>query len=239
MRKLNIIIVLLLFSAITLSCSEEDNIIPSAASLKVFHGAVDGPPLHVNYFERPITLASNPTLRYRLSQVYTIPAEKEREISFINSVDTLSTLFSTTISIPEGGLGTLFLTGENEDIDGFYLEDRILTLQDSLVGVRFINLSPDIGEISVRVSGETNDLASGLSFKDGTEFMPLPATRDISLYTFQFVDETETVVASTNLVPVPPVGIMPLFKNITFALVGLKDNGVSGSSLLVRPINSY
>jgi len=233
------IVVLLLISNLVLSC-EDDNRFPNlATSLKVFHAAVDAPAVHVDYFNTDIAFATNPILAFGSSTRLTLPPEEQREILFISAEDTLSQLLSTTVSLPRGEIGTLFLAGQGENIEGLFLEDNIPVLTDSLVGVRFINLSPDSGPISVNLTGEAGNLSSGLNFKDASGYQELTATSDIASYSFEFKDLDGNVIA-TSSVALFPFFQQPLVRrNLTLALIGLADDGSGGSSLAISRINNY
>ena len=221
------------------SCEEEEPTGLTATSLKVFHGAVDGPKVHINYFGRPITFFANPTLAYMSYERYTLPADTEREISIINAEDTLSQILSTSVSLSAGKSATLFLTGRDQSLDAWFLPDDFVALTDSLVGVRFINLSPDSDLVSVSVAGETSNLVEGLTFKYASEYIPLSATVEDGSYSFEFKDDEGNVLASSTLDPLPAFGIQPLFKNLTLVLVGLTGDGSGGNSLSVRQINHF
>ena len=239
MKKVYNIILLLTINVFCFSCDEEELTNTTTSSLKVVHAVPDAPSVHVNYFGRDITFLNNPVLSFGTNGRYTLPAGTEREIKIINSEDTLSQILTTSVLLPAGGMGTLFLTGQSENIEALFLEDDILSITDSLVGVRFVNLSPDIGSISVGVAGEETNIINGLNYKDASAYNELIATSSTGVYSFEFKDSNENIVATTFLNPIPPFGTKPLFKNMTFALIGLADNGNGSSSVSVRTINNF
>ena len=220
---------MLLLGSALLCCSEDDNL-PNAASLKVIHTAVDVAPVHVNYFGRSITFSNNPTLSYGSSNRFTLPVGEDRDIVFVSSEDTASQVHQQTVSFEAGGIGTLFLTGQGSSIDGLFLNDELLSSTDSLAGVRFVNLSPDSQGIRFEAEG-AGDL-SNLSFRDATAFLPLDATSDNASYAFEVKNAAGDVLTTFSTT-------VPVFKNITLAVIGLVDDGQGGSTLSVVQVNSF
>ena len=227
------------FGLSLVACDEEESLPFTASSLKVFHGAVDAPPVHVNYDGRDIPFLGATTISFGSNQKFTIPSGIDQEIRIVNSEDTLSQLLSTRVSLPVGGIGTLFLIGEGENVEGLYLNDDILTFTDSLVGVRFINLSPDSSPVSVGITEGDDNLADELAYRETSGYLALPATEADGSYTFEFKDADGNVIGSITLNPLPGFGVKPLFKNQTYALVGLANDGTGASSLSVKQINNY
>ena len=113
-------------------------------------------------------------------------------------------------------------------------------MTDSLIGVRFLNLSPDSNPVSVTVVGQDGEqLASDLSYLDDSGYLELAATQDIGMYTFEFSDVDDNVLATTALEVIPGRGTKAVFQSQTFALIGRSDDGNGGNSLEVLRINHY
>lgn len=221
------------------ACEEDDNSPQAISSLKIVHAVTNAPPIHVNYFGENINFAGNPALVFSEDARYTLPANLDRTIVFTSVEDTLNSVYQQSVNFNVGDIHTLFLTGQGENIEGLLLKDQLLTLSDSAVGVRFINLSPNIGTISVDFGNESDPVISDLGFRESSDFIKLPATKDIGAYLFEFKDNEGNMQASANFNPLPRAGRKPIFRNITFVLLGLVEDEGGISPLGVSQIDHY
>ena len=232
-------LVLIITVLIFMGCEEEAGIGFTAANLKVFHGAVDAPAVHVNYFGRDMTFFNNPALFYNQDERFTLPPGISREVKIVNADDTLAQLLSTAITLEAGDIGTLFLVGQGEEIRGLFFNESLPTLTDSLTGVRFIHLSSDSGPVSVTLSGQDGNLTSDLSYLDDSGYLELDARRQVGTYVFEFRDGDDNIIGTASLEVIPERGTNAVFKYHTFALTGLNNDGNGGNSLSVQRINYY
>ena len=230
---------LLLTSALYIGCEDEDNLPFTAASLKVVHVAVNAPDVHINYFGRDMTFFNNPTLSYSQDERFTLPPGISREVKIVSAEDTLAQLLSTAITLEAGDIGTLFLLGQGGEMQGMFFNESLPALSDSLTGVRFINLSPDSGPVSVTLSGQDGNLASDLSYPDDSGYLELEARRQVGTYVFEFRDGDDNIIGTASLEVIPERGTNAVFKYHTFALTGLSNDGNGGNSLSVQRINYY
>jgi len=215
-------------------------------SLNVFHAVNDAPSVHVDYFENEISLLTNPPLAFGSNLQLTLPSDEERVIDFISAQDTTQQLLRETVNFNQGEIHSLFLAGRGYDIEAILIQDFLRAFDtDSIMGVRFVNLSPDSGVITVNRNRETNPIGSGLDFKSASEFNELPATREAGVYTFEIRDSNGELLTSTVFDPLPLPrfsGDRPqqfVFKNVTFVLVGLRDDGSGVSTLSVRRVDNF
>ena len=232
-------LILLIISFCFAGCEEDAAAPRMISSLKVVHALTDAPPLHINYFGEEISFADNPALAFGETGRYTIPANVDRMIAFTSAEDTLSNIYQQSVNFEAGDIHSLFLTGQMENIQGLLLKDKLLTFTDSAVGVRFVNLSPDVGVISVGTGDESGDVISGLDFRNASDFMALPVTQEIGAYQFQFKDDGDHGLVSVEFNPLPTFGRKPIFKNVTFVLIGLSDDGSGSGSLSVMQIDHF
>lgn len=238
MRK-HITIILVLAGTLLLGCGDEQTMPFTAASLKVVHAAVDAAPVHVNYFGREVAFLTNPPISYTSGDNFTLPAGVARDIIIVNSEDTLSQMFATSVTLQEGDMATLFLVGQEDQLEGVFLEEQLPILTDSLTGVRFINLSPDSDPVSVTISGQSQEIAGNLAYRDDSGYVELDASRNAGIYTFEFRDSNDVMIATASLDPLPGTGTKPLFHYQSFALLGLSDDGNGGNTLEVIQVNNY
>ena len=225
---------LLFFFAMTIlfvACDEDNAQFP--ATLNVFHGLVrDAPALHVDYFEQDFPLSNNLALEFGEADRITLPTNIERNIFFVSADDTLTRVHAETVKLQPGEIHSLFLTGELGSVQGILIRDAPLALKDSLIGVRFVNLSPDGSPVSIAIEGETDPINIGLGYREASSYQPFPATVAAGAYTFEFKATDGTILATSTLDPLPDVGQRRVFKNMTFVLIGLRDEGTLAVSVV-------
>ncbi len=223
------LIILTLLCCFTFSCEEnEETLFP--ASLKVVNGIPDAPGVHVNYFGRDIDYSNNSILTLGSSTRLTLLSNVANDLVVVPSSDTLSTIYQEVVNFQAGDVYTLFLTGQSENVEGLLLRDEPLVTADSVIGVRFINLSPDSGEVRFELTGVEQEFET-LSYREISSFESVMATSANVFYSVQVKDIGGNSLAGGFL-------FAPMFKSLTLALVGFRDNnGIN--SLSVRQINSY
>ncbi len=230
-NKIELIIVACATLLSVWSCSEDERIL-EATSLKVVHTGVDAPGLHVLYtqFDEDFAFANNPVLSFGGNNRFTIIANEERSIAFVNSTDTTSTVLSTSVNLPAGNISTLFLTGRDSNINTLLLEDALLQHNDSTAGFRFINLAPDSQSLIFEADQGISPLSLG--FEEATEFLEVDATSANGSYSFEIKDGAGNVLTTYSTTA-------PVFRNTTLAIIGLVDNGTGGNSLQVIRVDSF
>ena len=243
--------VLFITFLVLLSCSEEDESFPLAASLTVVHGVPDAPAVHVNYFGRELEVLNfsiNSTLGFRSGERFTIPANETRDVRFTYASDTTTEVLNRPVTLNVGQISTLFLLGDSANLSSVIIEDTGLQIfQDSLNGIRFINFSEDIGAVNVGLVDSSIAIGSGLSFSDATEFIEFDATLENSEYNFTFKNDADSVLASFRfqqyqIFDFPGfffVNTLALRRNVTLALVGNADDGEGNSTLSVVRVNHF
>lgn len=68
---------------------------------------------------------------------------------------------------------SLFVANTLENIEFVILEDNLTRPATGKAKIRFINLSPDAGTLSLSVSGSATDLASNKAFKEASDFVAI------------------------------------------------------------------
>jgi len=138
-------------------------------------------------------------------------------------------LYQLTLNPKEGDINTLFVTGTQSQPEHFVVNTKppYYTVKDSLVGLRFVNLSAGSGPVQVKVSGEgltTAITTNNLAYKGITNYLPIPANSKIGNLLVEFIDQ-----ASGQLIANYPLNAVGgtitdnpwRYRNYTFALKGL------------------
>ncbi len=230
--------VLFILSMLLIACEENENF-QQAASLKVVHAIADAPPMHVNYFNQDINYSNNSPLSFGANERYTLRANETTSIVFVYISDTTREAYTQEVALNAGGISTLFLTGDSANVSGVLLKDQVITnMVDSLFAVRFINLSQDAGPINIHLVRKDEPIASSLIFGGATTYVEFGATAEDGVYTFEFRDSMNNMIASFTLDPLRRRR-ETVFKNLTLALIGQLDNDSGGNSLSVTQINNF
>jgi hypothetical protein len=107
---------------------------------------------------------------------------------------------------------------------------------DSLINIRFINLSPDVQPVNIRLQGSATNEVSGLAYKSYTPFKAYPGkavlfagTLGYSQLTFEFVENGNVIKTYSIYVYSPDTR----FKNFALVLTGMKTPGQGQPGLSV------
>ncbi|MGJ8734784.1 MAG: hypothetical protein ACSHW4_16630, partial [Cellulophaga sp.] len=146
---------------------------------------------------------------------FSIDADTERSVEIVPESDTLNTIYSELLSLK--GIHSLYLLGDSENVESLLLEDNVKQFTDSIVGIRFINLSNVSGAIDIGVAGETAHVISGLDYKSYTDYIEFPAKAVDGSYAFEFKDASGNVLKSVTFNPLDEENVS-VKKNLTLAL---------------------
>ena len=226
-----------------IACENEDNSFSQAATLRVVHTVPDAPPVHVNYFGfDELNFSVNPVLRFGRNQRYTLAANELRDVRFTYSEDTTRQVFNQDVTLDAGQIATLYLVGDSANLSSFMLNDVFQNYRDSLFGVRFVHASDDLEAVSARVirlnddgSGDTTSLVSDFAFESASDFITFPAIGQVDDYTFQYLNASDSVLASLTIDPLRSRS-EKVFRNIILPIIGRTDDGEGNSSLRVIQI---
>lgn len=232
-----IIVILLLAEVLNTSCKKDsyNNIVPTA-TLNVINAAPDVPSLNVNLTSTPIaySLYQQP-IYYATSWEWGLPPG-DSPIVIISSLDTSNALFSGNINLKAGGIYSLYILNGIAKGNALFLQDSIPVYQDSLAGVRFINLSPDSHPITINLVGNSPSIKEfgPLSYEQISSFKAYNAKsmNTNGFYDFEVRDQdTGDLIATYSWQ-------FSLFKNNTIVISGFV-NPLNSSPLTLFPVNNY
>jgi len=98
----------------------------------------------------------------------------------------------TTMKFEENKAYSVFVVDEFENVDVLVLSDNTDAPADGNAKVRFLNLSPDAPEVSLKQADSTTVLFEGQAFKDASEFIEVDAGR----YNFEVNDASGNIKLS-------------------------------------------
>lgn len=231
MKFINILSLLITISLFMCFCKKNKIENNPTASLNIVNVVTGGQTIKMG---SNATLVSNNT-HYRFGWV---PGNLDIYIFPIN--DSLTPYYSSDkgAQISNGDMYTLFLGGQLPQVESMLLKETFTNYEDSVFGIRFINLSPNSPNVNVTLStSDTVNEFLNIGYKQISEFKKFSALASNTSYTLQVRDAgTKLVITSITLNgPSLTTGI-PRFKNITLVLRGLV-NGNPGAG--ITRVNHY
>lgn len=225
----------LLFGAIILvmdSCKKDVQPIVNSSSLTIVNTAPDIPGIAVTFAEKRIAFSlSQGTIGYQSATEYANPAGQV-PLTLVSSADTTRPFFQGNLNLISGGIYSLFISAKNGTIDTLLTKDHIVNYQDSVAGMRIVNLSPDAGPVSINLQGNTTADFNNLNYKQVSAFKTYPATPNIGYaHTFELRDKADNLLLTFNW-------YFTLFRNHTLVICGSKDP-TSSTPLAVFQVNNY
>ncbi|TCC91057.1 DUF4397 domain-containing protein [Pedobacter hiemivivus] len=222
-----------LFLLVMISCKKE-NSLPGTAAITIVNTVVGCEKLVTNFKgTEPIDYYLARILDYNscnYRNLFTSYSGKQRLAlyNYPDTTDKSKPLFDMTLNLPVGSIYSLFLTGTVSTPDMLLLKETLpyYGQLDSLMGIRFVNLSPGSAALSVNLVGKSNGSETAtISFKSITDFKKYAVGVNINDYTFEFRDAVSgTLIADYTTSYVNDPGIeYPnpwLFRNFTLALIG-------------------
>jgi hypothetical protein len=184
------------------------------------------------------------------SKVFGIAAGGEVEISIYQDNVNKGLIYSNNHEIEHGGVYSMFLSGGGSAVDAIFIQDNIpLYYNDSTIGVRVINLSPNSSPVHITLaSSPSSVIFNDVPYKKITEFVkfPLRANPPANSISFQVRNETNVVLATYTLPPIVTNSNYPNIsvansrnKNITLVVKGLMGANTGTDAFGVFPIANY
>jgi len=183
--------------------------------------------------------ASNESTLYYGTSLFYYADGKQTSIDVLRS-NTTTYLFSNTYNFEKCGEYTLLLTGNSPNIESVLVDDtnapqidisKSPTDADSVIYFRFINLSPNVQPLDVKITGNASNEVSGLAYKGCSPWKAYPAKIINSSYQFQII-ENGTVILTRNY----SITSAARFKNVSIVIRGVKNGN---PSLVAGLVNFY
>ena len=240
-------------SSLWISCSKENSSAPTAvASLNVVNTLSNSAPLIL--VQGSISSAIGQfsdiiPLYYASTAALTLKSGSETFYAVQNNADTSSIdgkgpdfMFNGVLNFKAGSLYSLFITGADTTTPDFlFVQDMLLVITDSSVGIRFVNLSAGSNPISINLEGNSNGSeVSNLAYKGISGFKKYvnnsttgdylfvvrDATTGDSLTQFDFLanGSSNNGYGLTDPSNSPNNGHLLTFNNITIAIYGQQNN---------------
>lgn len=234
--SLALIVNMLIF---TLACNKSNTTINSPASLNIINAISNSQPvIPVLGTTGSIQYFSATTVSYGTGQLYS-PISGPNSIYIVQGTDTANPklrLFNGTLDLAAGDIYSFFVGGDTTNTDTLFVQDHIPVHNDSTTGVRFVNLSPGSGPISITLDGNPASQTEfdGLGYKKISSFKTYPANLGASGSQYVFVIRDQAT--GDSLTSYFWNGF--LFKNNTIVISGSEDPA-SSTPLMLFQVNNY
>jgi hypothetical protein len=196
----------------TIACKKETKLF-DACSVTVVNAIVGSNPIITDFNQvHPIATYYATATQINYSSFYQF-SMRSGSYSFVayQTTDTLTSIYNVANHEKEfdflpKGIYTIFLCGQVTPIlksEAVIVSENIpaYSSTDSVMGIRFINLSPGSDPVNVTLSTSTNiNEVSNLVYKNISIFKSYSTTAAINSYTFQFRDPiTNSIITSITL----------------------------------------
>ena len=254
MKKLFILLNAFLFIVVMPACKKEQHVTSdNVATLNVINGVINKSALikmngSINNSGINSSGGNQNEITYG-SNLFFFNEAKNTDLSVLSSTDK-SVLVSKNIDFRKGGIYTMLLAGIAPNAEAVVIDDsnipkvdisKMPVNADSVIYVRFINLSPNVQPLNIRLQGSSTNDVNGLAYKNYTAFKAYPAkitsfsgTIGLSRLIFEFVENGSVLLTSSVTVT-----STNRFKNIALVLTGMKTPGPGQPGLVVSRVNYF
>jgi len=217
---------------VIISCKKDLGVKPDVAALNIINAAESVPQAAVNFAATNLIYANEMSfVPYQSSLKFSLPSGNN-QVNIISSADTTRTIFHGNFNIVNGGIYSLYISGNVAKPDTVFMKDNIPYYPtDSLSGARFINLCADSQPLSINLQGSSQAEFSNIAYKKIGAFKSYSAVTNVTNnggYNYEIRDKSGNLLTSFNWNPI-------VYKNYTLVISGLVGDG----SISVFPVNNF
>jgi hypothetical protein len=227
MNKLSIIF--LLTGLMLASCKKYEFTVDNVSDIQIVNTVMNAGPIKAKSYNNNVFWSSIPGINYGAGGfVYSERTTTTTPIIIIRTADTTTNLLNLSYNLP-GKLYTLYLSGKFPNLDTmikeetdfpFISQDRIPPVSDSVINLRFTNLSPNSTSLNIKIQGNSANEAAALGYKSITNFKAYEAKVANSSYKFEIRDASTNNLLLTHTFNITNSN---RFKNSALVIRGLKD----------------
>lgn len=250
MKNLHKYILFGIFSTFLNACKKEKNT-PIYGSINVINASVNLGSVKVNSYGKPISwvglTGADGTVNYGANKIYTLfNSVGNYPIFIVPTLDTLNTIFKGNIPQNSSDIYSIYTSGQAPNYESIiYKENDIpYNLPDSLVSVRFINLSPNSPIVKITLASKpTVAEIENLAYKEQTKFKQYPLRSIIPAGSITFEVRNLNTNSILTTYTLPTVAILP-YSNVTvsrarFRSITLVIKGLAGTTSGINIYNVF
>jgi len=235
MKQLKVIIPIITLVTLVTACEKRNIDIPQLTSVNIVNAVVNTSAIKVNTTGASLTyLTYTDSVKFGAAKLYSLNAGPEAPMSIFSTTDTIKPLFNAYLPLGAGEMYTLFFSGQFPQADTVWVREELNNYTDSLIGVRFINLSPNSSSVKINIKGNTTqNEVNSLGYKQITSFKQYAAKSINTNYPFEVRDvATNALLASFTLT-------YTRFHNHTLVIKGLAGVTSGANAFGVFTVNPY
>lgn len=226
-------------------CKESnEDVTRNVATIQVINAVVDVPVVKVNpsggkySFKRTLD-----SVNYSSNKFY-YASTGGAIITAVTSIDTTKLLFNHMVNF-KSAIYTMYITGTNATVDTIFREEinfpfisqsKMFTAADSVVNVRFVNLSANSTPLKIKIVNAATNEIDNLPYRTIGNWKAYPAKLTSTAYAFQVRDvATDALLATFNLT----ANAANRFKNVALIIKGLQGTTTGTNAFGVFAVNYF
>jgi len=237
MLKTGVTCLLTLTIGFLLSC-QKDEVIGTIgiAKVNVVNAVVGGGGIKANVSPKEMSWSSmleNQVIGYGTGKLYVVSTDKSTHLKVVPIVDTTQIWYNSNANLKTETMYTLYLSGTPSAVDTLFRAEtkfpkpisrdpgHLIPATDSVVNIRFVNLSSSGPAVDINIAGYTTNEVSGLGYQKFTDFKSYLATDQNQGISLEIRNSSTKEVIATYYVDVSKWG--NLFKTISIVIMGIYD----------------
>ena len=226
------------------SCKKDNSTITLTSSVMVVNAAVNVPAIQVNVTGNPIKYAGGVSIPYGSGGFYFL-SRKAMPVTVVSAADTTTFLFNNTLNF-QSGIYTMYLIGQAPTIDTLFREETNFPFihtdlstppsSDSVVNVRFVNLSPNSVPLKIKITGATTNEVDNLPYKGISNWKRYNTLVATTVYSFQIRDAATDALITTYSFSATATN---RFKNVALIIKGLQGTTTGSNAFGVSAVNYF
>lgn len=224
--------------------NSEGDLVRTAATVQVIHAVVDVPTVKVNPSGGRYSFKSTTdSVKFGTNKFYFSPTGGS-VVTAVTSPDSTKVLFRRNVNL-KSAIYTLYLAGTAASPDTLFREEvnfpfismnKMFTVADSIVNVRFVNLSPNSTPVKIKIANTAGNEVESLPYKTVGSWKAYPAKLTSTVYAFQVRSVADdALLASFNLT----ANAANRFKNVTLVIKGLQGTTSGVNAFGIQQVNYY
>lgn len=219
------------------------NLSGGTADVQVINMAIDVPSIQLNMNGQPFVYRTEAKVAYGASAFY-FAKRAQNSFTVVNAADSTKFIAGGNVNFT-GTMYTIYIAGKSPNIDTvvreetnypFIASDKIYTGADSVVNIRFANMSPNSVPVKINVKGSATNEVASLPYKGIIPFKAYAAKPANTSYVFEVRDAGTNALLLTYTFSVTATN---RFKNVALVLKGLQGTTTGTNAYGIAAINYF